>query len=144
MRIDIPGDLAAFIASRIDNYAAEATEQYHLWEAPAVAEHVALPLIRHWNETIGLRADGEFVRWHTDLDEPHSGVRPVECRLDWVSALVEGARLYPELGVLLPVRPFDASDCICVGLSLFAPGKLICPECGGLRWVEKTVARASG
>jgi hypothetical protein len=50
------------------------------------------------------------VRWHTDGPAPYPGVWPVEGRYDWLSALVEGARRYPELGVLLPARPASA-DC---------------------------------
>lgn len=135
MRVAVPPELSAFIAARIANYAAEATEPFHRWEAPAVARFAALPLIRHWYETFGLRADGEVVRWHTDGDDPYPGVRPVEERYDWVSALVEGARQWPELGVLLPARSVIAVACRCVDHSAFAAGKVICPECCGLGWV---------
>jgi hypothetical protein len=128
-------ELSAFIAVRIANYEAEATEPYHRWEAPAVAEFVALPLIRHWFETFGLRADGEIVRWHTDGDDPYPGVRPVEERYDWLSALAAAALQYPELRAVLPHRPLGARDCVCVGHPLFAPGKVLCPVCCGLRWV---------
>jgi hypothetical protein len=131
----VSSELSAFIAARIANYGAEATEPYHRSEAPAVAEFAALPLIRHWFETFGLRADGEIVRWHTDGDDPYPGVRPVEERYDWLSALVEGAQRYSELGALLPLRPPGARDCVCVGHPLFAPGKVLCPACCGLRWV---------
>ena len=136
MRVAVPPELSAWIAARIANYAAEATEPYHHWEAPAVAEFAALPLIRHWEETIGLRADGEVVRWSTvDHQEPYPGVRPVEARYDWLSALVEGARRWPELQALLPVRPAGAAVCRCSGHPGFGPGKVICPECCGLGWV---------
>jgi hypothetical protein len=136
MRVAVSSELSAFIAARIANFAAEATEPYQHGEAPTVAEFAALPLLRHWYETIGLRADGEMVQWHTDEPQPYPGVRPVEARYDWLSALVEGARRYPELRVLLPVRPASAVACKCAGHPQFAPGKFICPECCGLGWVE--------
>ena len=135
MRVAVLPQVSAWIAARIANYTAEATEPYHRWEAEAVAEFAAPPLIRHWSETFGLRADGEVVRWHTDLNEPYPGVRPVEERYDWLSALVEGARRWPELRALLPARPPGARGCVCAGHSLFAPGKVLCTECCGLRWV---------
>gem|GEM_PF-2479074 len=134
MQFALSPELSAFVAARIANYEAEATELYHRLEAPAVVEFAALPLIRHWAETIGLRTNGEVVRWHTDLDEPYSGVRPVEERYDWLSAVVEGAQRWPELGALLPARPASAVVCRCVGHASFAHGKVICPECCGLQW----------
>jgi hypothetical protein len=136
MRFAISPELSAFIAARIANYAAEATEEYRLWEAPAVAEFDALPLIRHWYETFGLRADGEVVRWHTDGPDTYPGVRAVETPCEWVSALAEGARRYPELQVLLPARPANAVACRCGGDGFSDSPKFICPACGGLGWVE--------
>lgn len=136
MRVAVSQKLAAFIAARVANYPAEATEPYHRWEASAVAAFAALPLVRHWYETFALRADGELVRWHTDGPEPYHGVRPLEERIDWLSALVEGARRWPELQALLPDRPPGAVACRCVGHPGFGPGKAICPECCGLGWVE--------
>jgi hypothetical protein len=135
VRVAVSPELPAFITARIANYAARATEPSHRWEAPAVAEFAALPLIRHWCETFGLRSDGEVVRWHTDGPNANPGVRPVEVRYNWLSALVEGARRYPELRVLLPVRLPSARDCWCVGYPLFATSKVLCAECCGLRWV---------
>jgi hypothetical protein len=136
VRVAVPPELSAFIAARIANYAAEATEPFHHWESPAVAVLAALPLMRHWFETFGLRAEGEVVRWHTDGPDPYPGVRPVEERVGWLSALVEGGRRWPELRALLPARPADAVACRCAGHPALAPGKAICRECCGLGWVE--------
>ncbi|MCE9533384.1 MAG: hypothetical protein K8T89_20005 [Planctomycetes bacterium] len=136
VQVTLLPELLAFIAARIVNYETEATEPFHRWEAPTVGEFAAVPLIRHWYETIGLRADGEIVRWSTDHREPYLGVRPVEERYDWLSALVEGARRWPELRALLPTRPARATACQCVGNPMFAAGKFICPACCGLEWVE--------
>jgi hypothetical protein len=144
-RVILSPELSAFIAERIAHYAAEATERYHNLKAPQVAEFGALPLIRHWFETIGLRPDGEIVKWNTDGPETYEGTCPVEDRYDWLSALVAGARRYPELQELLPQRWPGAVDCRCVGIPLFAPGKVLCPECCGLGWVQaKKVDRNSG
>jgi hypothetical protein len=136
VRVTLSRALSAFVAARIAHYRAEATEPYHEWEAPEVAEFAALPLIRHWFETIGIRADGEIVRWSkSDNVEPYPGVKPVEDRVDWLSALVDGARRYPELRELLPSRGPEAVECECTRHpEIF--GKMICSECCGLGWVE--------
>jgi hypothetical protein len=102
-------------------------------EAAYVAEAAALPLDLGWFETVGLRADGEIVRWSTEGED--AGARPVEDRYQWLSSLVDGCRRYPELRVLLPARPAGAVDCRHLGNSLFAEGKMFCPECCGLGWV---------
>ena len=138
MIVAVAPSLSAFIAARIAGYASEPTEPFHRAESPSVTEHRALPLIRHWFETYGIRADGEIVRWSTtDCPEPYLGTKPIEDRYDWLSALVEGSRRYPELKVLLPERSPEAVDCACVGRPHFAPGKAICPECCGLDWVAR-------
>jgi hypothetical protein len=137
MKVAVDSNLSAFIAARITGYASEATEPFHRAESSSVTEHGALPLIRHWYETYGIRPDGEIVRWSTDGPEPYSGTKAVEDRYDWLSALVEGSRRYPELKVLLPIRGPEAFDCLCVGRPLFSPGNVICPECCGLGWVVR-------
>jgi hypothetical protein len=130
-------ELSAWVADRIARYGAEATEPYHVDEASSVAEFAALPLIRHWFETFGLRADGEVVRWSTDHPQPYRGTRPVDDRYDWLCALVEGARRWPELQVLLPPRPGGAVDCECVVHSRLGPVWFLCPICCGLGWVSQ-------
>lgn len=137
MRVAMSLDLSAFVTARIANYAAEATESYQVSEAASVAEFHALPLIRHWFETIGLRADGEIVQWSTDDSlEPFQGAKPVDERYFWLSALVVGAKRYPELQTLLPIRGMSTVDCQCVAHPIFAVGKVLCSECCGLGWVE--------
>jgi hypothetical protein len=137
VRVAVSPTLSNFVTARIANYGAEATNPYHGWDAPSVAEFAALPLIRHWYETIGLRADGEIVRWSTiDNPDPYPGVKPVEDRYDWLSALVEGAGIYPKLRELLPIRGPAAVECRCARYPPFVAGKFICPECCGLGWVE--------
>lgn len=136
MQLAVPPDLSRWISERIAKYATEAVEPYQQWEVPAVRKFAALPLIRHWFETIGLRANGEVVKWSTDDRPRFPGVQPVEDRYEWLSAVVDAARTHPELQVLLPIRPSTASACRCVGIPLFVPGKVLCPECCGLQWVE--------
>lgn len=65
MRFAVPEKLAAFIAARIAGYATEAPERLR-WESPFVAEFTALPLYLGWTETIGIRPDGDVVRWSTE------------------------------------------------------------------------------
>ena len=136
MRLQISPELSAFVADRIANYTAEATEPYHHWEAPDVAAYAALPLVRHWFETIALTPDGEIVKWSTDDPPAFTGALPVTERYHWLTARVDGARRYPELAPMLPVRPSGARTCRCVGQPLFAPGKMFCPECCALGWLE--------
>jgi hypothetical protein len=135
--VAVSPELSDWIAARIARYADEAPEPYQKWEAPDVVAFAALPLIRHWFETFGLRADGEIVRWHTDGPAPYPGVKPVDDRIDRLSALVAGARRYPELRSLLPSREPGSVDCPCIGHAVFASGQIICPECGGLGWVGR-------
>jgi hypothetical protein len=139
MRIAVPGELAAFVAARIAGFSAEAPEQLR-WESPFVSEFSALPLYLGWTETIGIRADGELVRWSTEGE--YSGVRPVEDRTWMLSALVSGAERHPELRALLPERPTEAIDCLCRKVPLLASGKVLCGECGGIGWLPASVAES--
>src|SRR5438094_239226 len=125
----MPSQISAFIAARIAGYAAEAADQLR-WQSPFVAEFAALPLYLGWTETIGIRCNGELVRWSTESDYP--GVRPVEDRIWVVSALVAGVQRHPELRPLLPARAPGAVDCPCQGHPLLASGKVLCNQCGGI------------
>jgi hypothetical protein len=134
-RVAMSPELSAWIAARIAAFPSEAAEQLQ-WEESYVAEAAALPLYLGWTETIGLRADGEIVRWSTEGEYP--GVQPVEDRYLWLSALVVGCQRYPQLRVLLPSRPAGAVDCRHLSHPLFAEGKVLCPECCGLGWIYPT------
>ncbi len=138
MRVRMSAELSEFVAARIANYRAEATKPYHEWEAPDVAEFAALPLFRHWYETIGICAKGEIVSWSTiDNPDPYAGVKPVEDRYLWLSALVNRAESYRERRELLPILGPRAVECRCAGYpNLYGLGKFICPECCNLGWVE--------
>jgi len=131
-RVSISTELAAYVTCRIDGFPSEAPETLR-WQVRYVAEFNALPLYLGWTETIGIRADGEIIRWSTEGD--YAGVRPAE---DWswvLLALVRGADRYPELRQLLPVRGPDTVDCRCRAIPLFVSGKADCAECGGLGWL---------
>jgi hypothetical protein len=132
-RVAVSPELSAWIAARIAAFPAKAAEQLR-WEAPYVSEAKALPLYLGWFETIGIRADGEIVRWSTEGEYP--GVQSVEDRYVWLSSLVDASRRYPELRVLLPTRPVKAVDCRHLSHPIFAEGKVFCPECCGLGWVD--------
>jgi hypothetical protein len=133
VRLAVSPEQSAWIAARVAAFPAEAPEQLR-WQAPYVAEFGALPLYLGWFETIGIRADGEIVSWSTEGDYP--GARPVEDRYEWLTALVDGARRYEALRALLPARPADAVDCRHLAHPLFSEGKVFCPECCGLGWVQ--------
>ena len=60
----------------------------------------------------------------------------MEDRYVWLTSLVDVAKRYPELQPLLPVRPPGARDCRHLANPLFEQGKVFCPECCGLGWVE--------
>jgi hypothetical protein len=132
VRMAMPPELSAWVTARIASFRSEAPEPLR-WEAPYVAEFAALPLYLGWWETIGIRAGGEIVSWSTE--DEYAGVRPVEDRSLWLSALVVGTQRYPELRPLLPPRPAGAVDCRHLGHPLFAEGRVICGECCGLGWV---------
>src|SRR6266498_5589371 len=126
-QIPLTGEIASFIAARIADFPTEAGEQCRR-DSQYVAEFSALPLYFGWIETIGIRPDGQLIRWSTEGD--YLGSQPVDDRIWTMSALVEGARKYPELAVLLPIRGPEAVDCRCRMIPLFRENKLICSECG--------------
>ena len=134
-------ELSAWIAARVAAFPSEASEQSR-WEAPYVAEAAAFPLYFGWIETIGIRADGEIVRWSTEGE--YAGVQSVEDRYLWLSALVIGSQRHPEFRILLPARPAGAIDCQHFQHPMFAEGKVICSKCCGLGWVLETEADQTG
>jgi hypothetical protein len=81
-----------------------------------------------------LRPNGQVVIVGEDFDHPEID----SVYSDWkrvLLVLVWGSQRYPELRELLPVRGPDAVDCRCRNILLFAEGKVLCPECGGLGWL---------
>jgi hypothetical protein len=90
-----------------------------------------------------LRPNGQVVivgedLYHPEVDSVYS---------DWshvLPVLVWGAQRYPELRQLLPVRGPGAIDCRCRSIPLFAEGKVICQECGGVGWLAGPDAEPSG
>jgi hypothetical protein len=131
-RVPISAQDTRYIAERIAAFSAEAPETWQ-WLLPYVTEFAALPLYAGWTETIGLRADGEVIRWSTEGD--YAGALAVE-EASWVLiALVEGARRYPELCSLLPRRGAKDRDCPCQRHALFVSNRVICSECCGLGWL---------
>ncbi len=83
-----------------------------------------------------LRPDGKVVVVGEDYDHPDVDTIH-EDRISLLRALVSGAERYPELRELLPNREPGATDCqFCLQLpTLFGPGKVICPNCGGVGWL---------
>ncbi len=134
MTTQIPdsAEVSDWIAARIAAFPTEAPKEKH-WLVPYAAQFGALPLYSGWTETIGIRPDGEFVRWSTEGF--FVGTRPVEDRSWALTALVAGAARYPELRPFLPVRGPDAVDCPCRAIPMCVSGELGCAECGGLGWL---------
>lgn len=105
------------------------------WTKPAVRKHEFLPLYVGWVATIGLRADGSFVRWNHDRGEDAIEV----CTNYFLQrmALQQGSDLHPELKHAIPPPPPDAAVCSSCGGQGRLKGPMahmIC-ECGGLGWV---------
>ena len=86
-RVQLPGDVATCIAARIERFALDSPDQLK-WQCHSVAEFGALPLYHGWVETIGIRPDGELVRWSTENE--YQGVKPLEDRIWMLTALVVG------------------------------------------------------
>jgi hypothetical protein len=102
------------------------------------ARLMALPIgVSLWADYY-LRPNGELVIVGEDIDQPdeesvYSDQQSVFPVLAWAS------EQYPELKALLPVRGSTAIDCpICQSVPLFATGKVRCPRCAGLHWVDPT------
>ncbi len=82
-----------------------------------------------------LRPSGEvIIIGEDDTQSESEGV--YSDRQHVLSAISGASRLYPELAWLLPKRESGAIDCVCVRHpQLFGPGKVICPNCGGVGWL---------
>jgi len=132
--VPVTAETSDYISRCVRAFCDEAPDKLH-WQTQYVAEFSALPLYIGWTETIGIRADGEIVRWSTEGE--YIGVRPVEDPI-WVRAgLVEGSKRYPGLQALIPARPPDARTCpVCSGAG-YPPGwPHIGCSCGGVGWVD--------
>ena len=97
--------------------------------APSVIEYAVLPLYVGWWDTTGIRPDGEIVSWSTEDElSDYSGIRRVEDRYLWLSAVVDGSRRYERLKALLPTRPAGRRRLRPPGPSGVCRGKGILPE----------------
>ena len=136
-RVPMTDRQSAFIRERVSQFEQEAPKDFR-WEIPHVREHAALPVFRGWTETLAIREDGSLVRWSTEGEWP--GARELD-EPTWVNlALVQAARLYPELKGLIPARPDDAETCVqCRGTGqvpdLSATLKAVICCCGGTGWL---------
>jgi hypothetical protein len=133
-RVPLSAEVARLIANRIASFLTDAPDRMR-WQVGYVAEFGGLPLYPGWSETIGIRPDGQIIRWSTEGE--YAGVVPVEDP-EWVLlALVAGARRYPELLPLLPQRGPGTIDCPCRAVPLLASGRVLCSQCGGLGWLPR-------
>jgi hypothetical protein len=133
VRVAVSPEQSVWIAARVAKFSAEPPAQLRS-EVPYVVEFGALPLDEGWFETIAIRPDGEIVSWSTMGDD--AGAKSVDDRYVWLTSLVDGARRYETLRALLPSRPADAVDCWHLSHPLYSEGKVFCPQCCGLGWVQ--------
>jgi glycine/D-amino acid oxidase-like deaminating enzyme len=104
-------------------------------ERTHAARLAALPIgVSMWADYY-LRSNGEVVVVGDDFDHPDVDT----IHTDWSTVrrvLVWGAKRYPELRELLPVRGPGATDCpTCQAIPLFGEGRVLCPTCDGLHWL---------
>ena len=102
--------------------------------AQTARTHNALPLAEGWFAWALLTEQGDVLEAGED-----GSVSPAKEPLRTMF-LVAGAERYPELVVLLPVRPSASADCPrCEGTGRMThgSGKVRCQECRSLGWVEK-------
>ena len=134
--VTMPPELSAWVTERISMFPREAPEQLR-WLAPSVIEYAALPLYVGWWDTTGIRPDSEIVSWSTEDElSGYSGIRPVEDRYLWLSALVDGSRRYRTAEGPAPHASGWRRRLRPPAHPVFAEGKVFCPECCGLGWVE--------
>jgi hypothetical protein len=131
--IQLSDDMAAFITARIERFASESPEQIR-WEYRYVAMFKALPLYLGWTETIGIRQNGEVIRWSTE--DEYVGTQSVEDHSWLITALISGAKWYPEIQSLIPKRGESDKNCWCANYPRFRSGELICGTCGGIGWLS--------
>jgi hypothetical protein len=100
-------DLQARIESLIRDYCGETSgEPAHLKDL--AARYHVLPILVDWIAFFGLRPDGSIFLVPTE--EVEEGQLEDDERMRRV-AIFRGAKKYPELKPLVPVRPPDAPDC---------------------------------
>lgn len=123
--------LGSLIDRRIDVFLASPPEKL-AWHVDVVQRERFLPLYIGWEETYGLRVDGQFVRWAHESEG-----RPVlPLAKDVHVALCQGARRYPELAELIPPRPATADTCgDCRGVGCVRGQPHILCQCGGRGWL---------
>jgi hypothetical protein len=124
-------NMSATILALIDRVSkGEGGEQFE----QAARRYNALPLAEGWFSWALLTEKGEV------MEAPEGGPAvPAEEPLRTMF-LVAGARRYPELVVLLPVRTSASVDCTrCEGSGWMkhGSGRIRCHECRSLGWVER-------
>jgi hypothetical protein len=94
--------------------------------------HGAIAVMGAVGMTWGLRPDGSFWMFDADFDVPLEPL-PADCE---TQALVWGARRFPWLAQLLPVRASQALDCASCSGTGFMSATWMCPRCSGLGWID--------
>jgi hypothetical protein len=101
----------------------------------------ALPLYLDWSGCLAIQTSGQII--YFDYDMPDS-VRIEEDPRIRNMALFQGSKKYPNLHVLVPIRPPDATECPhCNGKGELPESmKNIVCYCGGLGWLPPTKGKA--
>jgi hypothetical protein len=136
---------AMMLDPELSDWIQEAIERYTLATSNEpeylkyyVALYNLLPIYPDWTHCYGLRADGTVFLFSTE-DEEKTIHQETDERLRNL-ALFRGAKKYPELKSLVPVRSTDSIDCpACQGLGKIEipgiePDVIVC-YCGGLGWL---------
>jgi len=92
--------------------------------------HGAIALMGTTGMIWGLRPDGSFWMFDEDFEVAFEAL-PANCE---TQALVWGARRYPWLSSLLPVRTPQGQDCTSCAGTGFLSATWMCPRCDGLGW----------
>ncbi len=137
-KVEFSSDIAQEVEREIINYSKKYPDTRKQLAGYA-KKFSLLPLVNHWTETIGIASDGSIRKFATDETwEWYEGLRFVDSRGEFYSALVEGAREFPFLSVLIPDRPGNAIDCPSCWETkeVLVKRGMICGERGNLHWVE--------
>jgi uncharacterized protein (TIGR02996 family) len=96
------------------------------------ADQKAVPMFKDMGGCVAIRMDGQVVSFV--WDEPDKPRAVKDARI-WQIALAAGAEKYPEVRLLLSLRPVSSRACpCCEGSGTHRIPGIIC-YCGGLGWV---------
>ena len=131
-------ELAGRIRARIEEYLSSRAQRF-AWSFEAVRRFEFLPLYFGWTALLGMCPDASLILWEHEDEAARAWIRELNDPFLRRLALAQGAKRYPELESLVPVRPANGEECESCGgtgriLGLPEDSNVIC-YCGGLGWV---------